>query len=57
MIETIYDMIYLLWGEWAFDAYPEIFEPLMNVVLPIFAILILYLTYKLWKYLLIGWWN
>ena len=57
MMLYIQQMINTIWGEWFIDSFPEIYEPLISIVMAFFACYILFLTYKLWYFLLIGWWS
>ena len=57
MIDYIEQAITLLWGEYAFINYPNIFNPLMEILLFIFGILIVICAVKIFKWLLFGWWH
>lgn len=56
MLYYIYLMIRTIFGE---DAYMNFnwLEDLTSILVFVFAILMVVLTYKFWKFLLIGWWR
>ena len=49
MMLYIQQMIDTIWGEWFIDAFPEIYEPLIAIIMAFFACYILYLTFKVSK--------
>lgn len=53
MLDYISQMIDTIWGASTLPFLPD----LKNVVMFVFAILLIILTYKLWKFLLFSWWN
>ena len=56
MIEYVEQMIKIILGDYFFINYAWS-TALLDILVFVFALLIIYLTYRLWKYLLIGWWN
>lgn len=57
MIDYIEQAIRLLWGDYAFNTYPTIFEPLLNIMLLIFGIIVILCSIKIFKWLFYGWWH
>lgn len=56
MVEYIESMLNLILGDYFFQEYEWAFA-FREIVLFFLCLLMIYLTYKLWKYLLIGWWH
>lgn len=56
MIEYVEEMIKIILGDYFFQNYLWA-NALLNLLIFIFALLIIYLTYQLWKFILIGWWR
>lgn len=56
MVEYVEQIIKIILGDYFFINY-EWSTALLNILIFVFSLLIIYLSYRLWKYLLIGWWN
>lgn len=56
MLYQVYLMIRTIIGEDAYMLFNWL-EGLTELMCFVFAILMIVLTYKLWKYLLFGWWR
>lgn len=56
MIEYVEQMIKVLLGDYFFITY-EWSAALLNILIFVFSLLIIYLSYRFWKYLLFWWWN
>lgn len=56
MVEYLDSMLELILGDYFFQNF-EWAVAFKEIVLFFLCLLMIYLTYKLWKYLLIGWWH
>lgn len=56
MLEYVESMITLLLGDYFFHEYEWAYA-FREIALFFMAILIIVLAYKLWKFILIGWWR
>lgn len=56
MLEYIEEMITTIWGAYFMSESPFAYD-LLNVVMCVFAVLLIILTYKIWKFAIFGWWN
>ena len=55
MLTYVEEMIKTIWGaDFMLAPYSQ---DLLNVVMCVFAVLLIILTYKIWKYALFGWWS
>lgn len=56
MIEYVEQMLRLILGDYFFNTYSWSVA-FLDIMIFIFAILIIVITYKLWKFLIIDWWR
>lgn len=55
MLTYVEEMITTIWGaDFMLAPYSQ---DLLNVVMCVFAVLLIILTYKIWKFAIFGWWN
>lgn len=56
MIEYVEQMLRVILGDYFFTTYSWSTD-FLNIMIFIFAVLIIIITYNLWKYLIVGWWR
>lgn len=56
MIEYVEQMLRLILGDYFFTTY-NWSTGFLDIMIFIFAILIIIITYKLWKFLIVDWWR
>ena len=56
MIEYVEQMLRLILGDYFFTTY-NWSAGFLDIMIFIFSILIIILTYKLWKFLIVDWWR